>query len=420
MQYVGAISLFLVIPLGFALLWAARVAYCGRGTSDQAALWFLTIAGWACIVLGLVGTVVGQFLFLSPLGLVVVLVILLMALGRYRMLERRSLLWCLSVAAAKGIPLEQAARAFADERPSGVGTRAARLADLLESGMPLPEALATARIWLATDALIAVRVGCDTGKLTSAMATVARTDDELDFLLRSLFEKFVYLVLIVNVLVFTLVFLMIKIVPVFAKMFDEFALELPQITQALIAVSEFFVNLGWLLFVPVLFFVLVAALFGVLYYVGWYPRDFAPLNRLTLRYDGSVVMRLLALAVRESLPLDTMIGLLSRSYPRSNVRARLSAAGERILAGEPWCDSLHDTGLIGTTETAVLKSATRVGNLAWALDEMAASSLRRVSYQLRLWLNILFPLTLLVFGLIVAFHVIGLFAPLVHLIGGLT
>ena len=68
----------------------------------------------------------------------------------------------------------------------------------------------------------------------------------------------------------------------------------------------------------------------------------------------------------------------------------------------------------------MLKSATRVGNLAWALEEMSASSLRRVTYQLRLWLNILFPLTLLVFGLIVAFHVVGLFAPLVSLIGGLT
>jgi protein transport protein HofC len=371
-------------------------------------------------VLGIVGAVVGQFLFLSPLGLVIVLVILLMAIGRYRALERRSLLWSLSIAASKGIPLEQAARAFADERPSGVGTRAARLAELLEAGMPLPEALETARIWLPTDAMVAVRVGCETGKLTSAMATVARTDDELDFLLRSLFEKFVYLVLIVNVLAFTLTFLMIKIVPVFAKMFEEFALELPPITQALIAVSEFAVSFGWLLSLPVMLFVMFAALFGVLYYVGWYPRDFMPLNWMALRYDGSVVMRLLALAVRESLPLDAMIGLLSRSYPRSNVRARLAMAGARIEAGEPWYDSLQDTRLIGPTETAVLKSATRVGNLDWALEEMAASSLRRVSYQLRLWLNILFPLTLLIFGLIVAFHVVGLFTPLVHLIGGLT
>ena len=79
---------------------------------------------------------------------VIVLAIIAMAVARYRVLERRALLWGFAIAASKGIPLEQVARAFADERADEIGVRASRLADLLESGVPLTEALASSRTWL--------------------------------------------------------------------------------------------------------------------------------------------------------------------------------------------------------------------------------------------------------------------------------
>jgi general secretion pathway protein F len=212
---------------------------------------------------------------------------------------------------------------------------------------------------------------------------------------------------------------MLKIVPVFAKMFEEFSLELPGITQAVIAVSSAFVSY-WFLLAPLFLLLLFLFGIGVLYYIGWLPRDVPLLNRLALRHDASVVLRTLALAVRNRIALGTMIELLSQLHPKWSICTRLADARDRIAQGTDWCDSLHAVSLLRSVDVAVLKSAERVGNLAWALDEMAESSLRQLAYRLRLWLNILFPIVLLVFGTVVAFHVVGLFLPLVSLIQGLS
>jgi type II secretory pathway component PulF len=420
MQYIGPISLMVLIPLGAALLWSVSLAYRARGLSvDDPLRLVLTFSGWALIILGLIGIVTHMLVVVAPLGWLIVFAIIAMAVARYRALERRSLLWCLSIAASKEIPLEQAARAFAQERVDEIGVRAARLADLLESGVPLSDALSASRTWLPTDALVAVRVGQESGHLAPALAQVVRTDEEMDTLLRSVFEKFVYLGLIVNVLLGILTFMMLKIVPVFAKMFEEFEMELPALTEAVVATSNLFV-LYWFLLLPVLLFILVFFCVGVLFYIGLLPRDIPGLNRLALRYDGSVVMRVLALAVRNGIALPRMIGLLTEIYPRWSMRTRLLSAAAQIEGGADWCDSLLRAGVIRRYDAAVLKAASRVGNLAWALEEMAESALRRMAYRMRILLNVAFPAILVVFGLIVAFHVVGLFAPLVKLIEGLT
>jgi protein transport protein HofC len=76
--------------------------------------------------------------------------------------------------------------------------------------------------------------------------------------------------------------------------------------------------------------------------------------------------------------------------------------------------------LIGQAEYSVLQAAQRVGNLPWALREMAAGSHRRLVYRLQAWLQILFPLVILVYGAVVGVFVVAYFAPLVALIERLS
>jgi type II secretory pathway component PulF len=159
---------------------------------------------------------------------------------------------------------------------------------------------------------------------------------------------------------------------------------------------------------------------GVLQYIGWLHRDVPLLGRLALFSDGAVVMRALSMSVRQRIPLEQMVAMLSRLYPRWSIRSRLQMAGQQIQSGGNWCDSLLRVGILRPADAAVLQAAERVGNLEWALEEMAESRIRRFAYRMRIWLNILFPLVILLFGLLVAFYVIGLFLPLVGLIQGLA
>jgi type II secretory pathway component PulF len=224
---------------------------------------------------------------------------------------------------------------------------------------------------------------------------------------------------------------MIKIVPVHVRMFQAFDIQLPEITQWLLycwdaadpfrsfIASQFQVEIPLL---PTLLIIalLIPAMLGALYYIDLLPAGAPIVSRLRRRIDASLVMRTLALAVNQRWPMTQTIWMLSRLYPSSSVRGRLRSAGHRINNGEDWCLSLHKAGLLRAPEVAVLHSATRVGNLEWALDEMSDSSVRRLLYRLRLAVNFLFPTTLFLFGLVVAFVVISLFVPLVDLIQGMV
>ena len=416
----GPISLMGLILLGSALLWVMHLVYgLRRKRSDDVLRLVLNIAAWVMIIVGILGASMQVLLFFAPIGCAIILGILAMVVTRYRALERRSLLWCLSIAARKGIPLDEAAISFAMERPDEIGIRTQRLAELLRTGMALPDALDGSRTRLPIDALLAVRVGTESGNLSASMRKVARLEDDMDFLVRSMFEKYFYLAFLVFVVHTLTAFMMMRIVPMFAKIFDEFGIELPRTTEFVIAGADWLVQI-WFLSVPLAVILVVSFIIGILYYVDLMPRDLPVVNRLTRRVDGANVMRVLALAVEQNWPIGRTVWMLSRVYPKYNIRNRLEAAGERINDGEEWSDCLCNAGLISGSDAAVFQAAQRVGNLQWALDEMADSAIRRLTYRLRFWLNVLFPVILVITGVLIGVLVIGLFWPLVGLIEGLV
>ncbi len=431
----GPLSVVGSLILGIALLWAVRLAYSARPVnSDDALRLVLTIAGWTLIHLAVVSVISQTFFFLSPgsrgvdvLGFMIAVLmtatmgwlVFAMAVGRYRLLEWRSLMWSLSAGAERGIPLDQVARAFAQERSDEIGIRASRLADFLAAGMPLPEALRHAKTALPLDGLLAARFGTEVGNLSPAIARIAKRQTELDQVVRSVFEKMFYFFLVGGCMMLMITFMMLKIVPVFAKMFEEFGLDLPASTMLVVRMSDFAV--AYVVFL--LPFLMVLGLsFGVclLYYVGWLPRDFPLVNRFTQRYDGALIMRTLSLATDDGRPFADVIATLARLYPRRSVRAMLDRAARLISGGQHWAETLCAVGAIRAADAAVLEAAERAGNLAWALDEMADSSIRRWVYRLRLLTNVLFPLLIVLIGAVVGFLVVSLFVPLVALIQGLT
>jgi type II secretory pathway component PulF len=98
----------------------------------------------------------------------------------------------------------------------------------------------------------------------------------------------------------------------------------------------------------------------------------------------------------------------------------LRAVASAAEAGMPWCASLHQSGLISPADAAVLSAAERVGNLPWALEEMAASALRRQAYRVQALIHILYLFLLILAGVMVFLFVAGLFVPLVTLIQGMV
>jgi type II secretory pathway component PulF len=381
------------------------------------ALRLLKFCAWlvffAALLAGMVvlGGVLGFLLWLATL------IIAMMIASRYRETERRMLLWSLGLAAEKGIPLPAAARAFADERHDGIGQRARYLAEGLEQGMPLDAALRASGTPLPPDALMAVRIGCETGRLGACLKGAARAAAQIETTARGAASQVIYLTILVCFCCGVIGFIQYKIVPELVKICYSHNMRLP-------AVSVFVINgCNWLSSPFLLFgipLLLVTLLFALGRYVGLIRWDPPLVRRLTRRLDEAVVLRSLGQAVEQQQALPAAVASLAKLYPKSYVRARLRQARDLMRGGTDWCDSLQAAGLLGSVEALVLKSAERVDNLGWALGEMADRQVRRFTVRITTLNAIGFPVALLAIASVVFAIALSVFLPLVELIGNLS
>ncbi len=98
------------------------------------------------------------------------------------------------------------------------------------------------------------------------------------------------------------------------------------------------------------------------------------------------------------------------------MRLALKTAHKKCQSGDDCWYALHDAGLLTGNETAVLRSAQRVGNIPWALDQLAESIERRFSYRSQFVVELVHPAVVIVLGVGVGMIFLAFFSPLTSLI----
>jgi type II secretory pathway component PulF len=368
------------------------------------------------------GLLVGLVILCGVLGLVIwgaLIAAIETMKDRNAELERRALMWLIATAVEKGIPLAKAAHAFAADRHDKLGRRVRVLAEQLSRGVSLDEALWVARIRLPTDMLLAVR----TAHVTNSVGTLvnsSRNTTGLDITLQKAAGKCFYLIVLAIVAAIAIGYLQMKINPAFAKIFADFQQKAPTrlfwlspnlpfaVTPLGIASIMFLVGLVGLLF------------YFVARYTGQLRWDPPLAREIVLPLDEALVLRSLGEAVEHNQPIYAMVAALARKYPKGYIRSRLQSASNQMSNGVDWCDSLHASQLLPAADAAVLKSAERVGNLSWAMNDTAERLVRRFVRRAGGVMAVAFPLVLLVFAGIVLSVTCGLLDPLAELITRLS
>ncbi len=373
--------------------------------------WFYVLFTWIVllVLMTMIGGTCGFLLWLATI------VIVLMIRARSADTERRSLFWLLAAAMEKGIPLPATVQAFAAERHDKLGRQARQLAQLLEGGMPLDVALLESVRRVPTEVLLSIRSGGESDDRGRGVKNAISTLANLDTSAHAAIGRLVYLVVFLCFAAGVIAFIAFKIVPAFQKIFEDFKTPLPPTTQTMIQGMYFVAHYQFIGFF-VLAGLLATLLFTLAHYIGLTTWDPPLLRRFAVPLEAANVLRCLSDAVVAQRPLGLAVGTLARRHPKEYIRRKLQFASQRISDGGDWCDSLAAAGLLRPADVGVIKASQRVGNLSWALDDMADRLARKFSSWLIGLLSIGFPLVILVFAAIVLLVVVGLFIPLAQLI----
>lgn len=407
-----------LIFLGMAVLASLNLFYSDRRHEGRDPLHLaMTVMGRVMILCGFAeGCVLMLNWAFSILFGAALIVVLIFAAFRYWRRRQASLLAVMAAASRSWAPLSPAIEGFSREWRGWFGWRCRWLAQMLAAGTPLPDALRTAGWLVPRRALAMIEAGARSGNLVAALEETTRQPASRPVFLKVAAACWYFSSLtLMGSGVFT--FVMIKIVPTYIKIFDDFDAELPALTLALISATHWFVYFGWLI---LLLLLLGMACYGVLRLVGivgWLPPPLAVVSR---RLESAVVLRSLAAAAETKQSLLPALSALAEHYPVSSVRHLLRRALNELTQGRPWQQAFLSQGLLRRADAVLLNSAERVGNLPWALREVADSLERCVANRMLAWLEVLVPAMILVAGAVVMFIVVGLFLPLIRLIEGLA
>lgn len=318
-----------------------------------------------------------------------------------------------------GLPVLQALQLARTQVSSGrLGRVLDRMITDIENGLPLSQALSKHPKVFPSIAASLVMAGENTGELDLVMDRLADHLEKKAALKSQTINAMIYPAIVILAASGVFVFLVIKIIPAFAKFFAGKGRGLPPSTQFLIDLSAFFVSYG----LYILGFVILVLIGLVIFHSTNQGRY--KLHHLLLRLPilGKLMTVaamaqltwILSMMLRSGLTALDALKISAQVIRNQVISDKLSAASEQILAGKDLSSSLQHPR-IPSIVTQMIAVGERTGTLDNVLEQLGNYYEERLQLGIRRLSAMMEPALILVIGGMVGFVYYAFFQALFQL-----
>lgn len=333
--------------------------------------------------------------------------------------KQRSLVRMLSAAAEEHLEAAPLVACLSREHRGRYRRRLRRLAHRLATGMSLADAVEQTPGALSDEEVLAVRFGDQSGTLSATLSNLLDTRNQATARIAARLRQMTfYSTVVLTMYILILTFLMIKIIPSFNAIFNDFELETPKPLQLLVFLSQMAVDY---------FYVILLVLLGL----AWLFRSETS-HRFFRRKIWSRIMPpvaqlraadlldLLSVTVQSGRPLTGSLSTLARYHFDTYIRHKLLFVRNEVEQGAKVWNAMAIVRLLTPAESTALECSTSPESQAWSLRQLAQLKRGRVARRIDLGVNLLQPLVILLLAGLVLFVAVACLSPLFNLIGGLS
>lgn len=319
-----------------------------------------------------------------------------------------------------GLPLEEALLAVSEqsERPRIKSVMLGVRSKVME-GHPLADGLSDFPAVFPELYVATVAAGEQSGHLDTVLERLADYTESREQLRSKTINAMLYPLLLFTVCVLIVAILMTVVVPKIVEQFETSNVELPALTQALIALSDFARDWGLL--------VLVGAVFGVVLFLRWLrdPQARRRFHRFLLRLPmvGKVVRgtntarfaRTFATLTSSAVPVLEALRISGEVVTNMPMRDAIQEAAARVREGAPIGRSLGASKLFPPMMIHLISSGETSGELETMLDRAATNQEREMDAILTAVVGLLGPLMIVFMGGFVLLIVLAMLLPIFEL-----
>jgi MSHA biogenesis protein MshG len=261
-----------------------------------------------------------------------------------------------------------------------------------------------------------VRVGELTGTLEEVFIRLFNHMDFERFMREQVRSATRYPTFVVAAMAIAFVIINIFVIPTFAKVYAGFKAELPAMTKALIAFSNFTVTY-W----PALLAGLIVLVFGFRFYINT-ARGRLAWDEFKLRIPvaGGIVLkatlarfaRSFALAIKSGVPAVQALTMVAQTVDNEHVARRIEAMRESVERGESVLRSATAAGIFTPLVLQMVAVGEETGALDDLMTEIADMYQREVEYDLKNLAAQIEPILVVALGGMVLILALGVFLPI--------
>ena len=349
--------------------------------------------------------------------------------GKVRVKEVTQFTRQLSTLQDAGLPILRSLRILEQQQKPGMLRVIIRnVSDDIEGGATLSEAMAKQP--KAFDRLYCnmVAAGEAGGVLDVILQRLADFMEKSQRLKRKVIGAMIYPIAVISFAVLIVTGIMIAVVPKFKEIFADFDAEMPKMTLALMAISDWFVSgkpPGWaVVFLSpvafILFIKLVKQAESGRYAVDTVKLKVPILGSILAKSAVARFTRTLGTLLAAGVPILEAINITKATSGNEVYARALGSVHDEIRSGESFANPLRASRICDAIVVNMIDVGEETGDLDKMLVKIADNYDEEVETLVDGLVSVLEPVMVVILGCIVGFIVISLFLPLVTLINSVS
>jgi type IV pilus assembly protein PilC len=293
----------------------------------------------------------------------------------------------------------------------------------VEKGETLASAMKKERKVFPGILLNMVEAGEASGSLDIAFDRMA-IHFEKDSKIRAMVKQaMVYPIIVAIVAVGVICIMMVAVIPNFIGMFEQMDMELPTITKAVIAMSDFIVGYWWLLII-----IITGMVAGVIYikkspsgarFFGKLGLKTPLFGALTVKSSSSRLARTLSTLLAAGVPMIDAIDITARTMSNIIVTNCLIHAKEEVERGVTLSTPLEASGIFPPMVYHMTRIGEETGNLENMLNKVADYYDEEVENATKALTSVMEPLVIVLLALVVGALIMSIMAPMMGMYTGI-
>jgi len=229
-------------------------------------------------------------------------------------------------------------------------------------------------------------------------------------------KAMIYPIVVACVAVAVVIVMLVKVIPSYTDMFDDLGTELPKITQAVVAASDFIMDY-WFILVPVI----VGIVIGIKTYMrtdsgkllaSTVQLKIPAVKNLIVKSSCSSLSRTLSTLLAAGVGLTEAVDIVSDTMGNVLFKDALRFARDEVMKGVPLSEPIEDSGLFPPMLYHMMRIGEEAGNSEEMLTKLADYYDEEVEMATQSLMALMEPMIILVLAAVVGVLIAAVMAPM--------